>query len=56
MTADQVTLGQKVTYGEFAATVMRICEWSRNADEVMVEVRVPGGLTCVSCKDLEVTK
>lgn len=51
MNANEIKVGQKVTTSGFPGTVMRICEWSRTATGVMVEVRVPGGLTCVSCRD-----
>lgn len=38
--------GEKVTYGEFPATVIR------HYSEGMWEVRLPGGVACVSGSDL----
>lgn len=52
MSANEVRIGQKVTTSGFAGTITRICEWSRNQDEVMVEVRLARGTTCVSCREV----
>lgn len=54
MNASQVKVGQKVTTSGFPGTITRICEWSlsREADEVMVEVRLASGLVCVTCRDV----
>lgn len=43
---NQFKPGQQVTYGEFQATVIR------HYHEGMWEIRVPGGITCVSAADL----
>lgn len=52
MNANQVEVGMRVTMAGFLGTVVRICEWSRHGDCVMVEVRLPGGIGCYSCTDL----
>lgn len=52
MKANQIKVGQKVTTSGFTGAVIKVCEWSRNGDEVMVEIRLASGVTCVSCKDV----
>jgi hypothetical protein len=47
-----VKVGQKVKTSGFAGTVTAICEWSRTATDVMVEVRLARGTCCVSCADV----
>lgn len=42
-------VGQKVKYGEFDATVMKICDGSLSG---MLEIRVPGGVTCVGVTEV----
>ena len=41
-------VGAKGFYGEFPATVRRICDWS----DSLVEVCVPGGEICVSIEEI----
>lgn len=54
MNASQMKVGLKVTYSGFPGTVVALCEWSltKSADEMLVEVRMPRGYICVTCKDL----
>lgn len=40
-------LGQRAAYGEFTASIIR------HAVDGMWEIRVPGGITCVSGADLK---
>jgi len=51
-----VKSGMNVMYGEFPGTIRAVCEWSRaivdGVEGVMVEVRLPGGVACVSAHDL----
>ena len=54
MNANEIKVGQKVATSGFTGTVTAICEWSRQGDEVMVEVRLKSGLVCVSCCDVKV--
>lgn len=49
MNANTVKVGQRVTYSGFPGTIVAICEWSRSANEVLIEVRLPGGVACVTC-------
>lgn len=44
-------VGQRGTTSGFPATIVRVCEWSRadpRTGEVLLEVRVPGGVSCIS--------
>lgn len=43
-----VSVGDSVTCNGYPGTVTRICEFSNS----MVEVRVPGGTTCVDAYEL----
>ncbi len=48
-TMNSKPVGQKVKYGEFDATVMKICDGSLSG---MLEIRVPGGVTCVGVTEV----
>ena len=52
MDANQVKVGQRVTYSGFPSTIREICEWSRNENEVMVVIQLDRGQACVTCRDL----
>jgi len=56
MKADQIKLGMTVSMSGYVGTVVRVCEWSRNGDEVMVEIRLASGIGCYSCTSLEIVK
>ncbi len=42
-------VGSRGFYGEFPATITRVCEWA----PTMVEARVPGGIVCVPVCDIK---
>lgn len=52
MNANEVKVGMNVTTSGFAGTIVKVCEWSRHGDEVMVEVRLDRGTCCVSCREV----
>lgn len=46
---DHFSVGQAVTYGEFKATIVR------HYSEGMWEIRLAGGIACVTGSDIEAT-
>jgi hypothetical protein len=47
----QPAVGMKGTTSGFPATIVAVCEWSRSDPGVLVEVRVPGGVSCIDFSD-----
>lgn len=44
-------VGQRVLTSGYLGTVVKVCEWSRQGGEVMVEVRLSRGVACVDARE-----
>lgn len=52
MNANQVKVGQRISYSGFNGAIREVCEWSRTQNEVMVVIQLDRGQACVTCLDL----
>ena len=52
MNSKSVKIGDHVTTSGYPGVVVEVCEWSRTESDVMVEVRLDSGVTCVTCHDI----